>query len=346
MSRILVTGGSGFVAGHIILRLLAAGHEVRSTLRNLDRESQVRARLVRAGSEHLDRLSFVLADLTKDDGWADAAVGCDNVLHVASPFPPGAPKSEDEIIRPACDGTLRVLRAARDAGVSRVVMTSSFAAIGYGHPPSKTNFDETDWTDVNAPGLAPYIKSKTLAERAAWDFVKKEGGALELTVINPVGIFGPALDDDLSSSILIIKRMLDGSMPGCPRVYFGVVDVRDVAELHLLAMSDPRVAGERFLAVAGDCVSMFDVAQILKRRLEGTAKFPRRQIPDWQMRIASLWNAEARRTLTNLGKVRNSTNAKARRVLGWKPRSTEEAIVATGESLLPLLKVERQTGRD
>ena len=337
MSAVLVTGGTGFVAGHIILQLLAQGHDVRTTIRNRDREGKLRGTLERAGMQRADALSFAVTDLNKDGGWADAVAGCDQVLHVASPFPAGAPKNEDELILPAREGTLRVLRAARDGGVRRLVMTSSFAAVGYGHAPGKTSFDETDWTDAGSPGIGAYVRSKTLAERAAWDFIAREGGTLELSVINPVGIFGPVLGSDLSASTLIIKRMLDGGMPGCPRIYFGVVDVRDVAALHVLAMTHPDAKGERFLGVAGDCVSMFDVAQMLHRRLGSAAdKVPRRQVPDWLLRIASLWDSGARQTLPNVGKLRNSSNAKACHVLGWKPRSSEDAVVATAESLLRL----------
>ena len=337
MSTVLVTGGTGFVAGHIILQLLASGHHVRTTIRSRDREGKLKETLDRAGMQRRDALSFAVTDLNKDEGWADAVAGCDQVLHVASPFPAGTPKNEDELIAPAREGTLRVLRAARDGGVQRLVMTSSFAAVGYGHPASKTSFDETDWTDADSPGVGAYVRSKTLAERAAWDFIAREGGSLEFSVINPVGIFGPVLGPDLSASTLIIKRMLDGGMPGCPRVYFGVVDARDVAALHILAMTHPDAKGERFLGVAGDCVSMLDVAQMLHRHLGSAAdKAPRRQIPDWLLRIAALWDAGARQTLPNVGKVRNSSNAKARGVLGWNPRPSEDAVLATANSLVRL----------
>lgn len=337
MSTVLVTGGTGFVAGHALLQLLASGHEVRTTVRSRDREAKLRETLERAGMQRREALTIAVADLDTDAGWADAVAGCDQVLHVASPFPAGTPKNEDALIVPAREGTLRVLRAARDGGVRRVVMTSSFAAVGYGHPPAKTSFDETDWTDAGAPGLGAYVRSKTLAERAAWDFMAREGATLELSVINPVGIFGPVLGSDLSASTLIIKRMLDGGMPGCPRVYFGAVDVRDVAALHILAITHHDAKGERFLAVAGNCVSLFDVAQMLHRRLGSAAdQAPRRQIPDWLLRIAALWDAGARQTLPNVGKVRNSHSAKASRILGWVPRSSEDAVVATAESLIRL----------
>src|SRR5512147_414938 len=189
MASVLVTGGSGFIGSHCILQLLAAGHQVRTTVRDLGREPQVRLLLREGGAEPGGRLSFAAADLTRDAGWAEAVVGCDHVLHVASPFPPTIPVSEDELIVPAREGALRVLRAARDAGVKRVVLTSSFAAVGYGHPPRQAPFDETSWTDAERPGVQPYVKSKTLAERAAWEFMAREGGRLELATVNPVGVF-------------------------------------------------------------------------------------------------------------------------------------------------------------
>ena len=236
MSTVLVTGGSGFIGSHCILQLLAAGHTVRTTLRNLKRESDVRDMLRQGGAEPGERVSFFATDLESDAGWPQAVAGCEFVLHIASPFPQGVPKDANELIVPAREGALRVLRAARDAGVKRVVLTSSFAAIGYGQMPRSVPFDETNWTDPNASGVQPYAKSKTLAERAAWDFVAREGGSLELSVVNPGGVFGPVLGPDYSTSILLVQRLMDGAMPGVPRLTFGVVDVRDVADLHIRAM--------------------------------------------------------------------------------------------------------------
>jgi nucleoside-diphosphate-sugar epimerase len=337
MSTVLVTGGSGFIGSHCILQLLAAGRQVRTTVRSLKREPEVRALLKAGGAEPADRLSFVAADLTGDAGWPEAVAGCDYVLHVASPFPPNIPKHEDELIVPAREGSLRVLRAARDAKVKRVVLTSSFAAIGYGHPEQSAPFDETSWTDTTASDVLPYPKSKTLAERAAWDFIDREGKGLELSVVNPVGVFGPVLGRDYSTSIIIVEKMMDGSMPGCPRIHFGAVDVRDVADLHLRAMVDPAAKGERFLAVAGDFVSILDIAAILRKDLgEAARRVPTRELPDWLLRVISLFDPRVKQVLPELGKRKNATNAKARRVLGWTPRSNEECIVATAESLLRL----------
>jgi nucleoside-diphosphate-sugar epimerase len=337
MSKVLVTGGSGFVGGHVILELLAAGHDVRTTVRSLSREAEVRATLAAAGAEAGDRLAFFAADLEKDEGWAEAVAGCDYVHHVASPFPPAQPKDENELIRPAREGTLRVLRAARDAGVKRVVVTSSFAAIGYGHGQSDTPYTEQDWTDPDGPAVQPYMKSKTLAERAAWAFIGREGNGMELAVVNPVGIFGPALNGDLSTSVFLVQSMLQGKMPGTPRLYLGVVDVRDVAALHLRAMTDPAAAGERFLAVAGEAMSFHEMATVLRERLgPAAARVPKRELPDWLIRLLAIFNPLAREAVPRLGIKASASNAKARRVLGWTPRSNEEAIVASAESLIRL----------
>jgi len=337
MSNVLVTGGSGFIGGHAILQLLAAGHQVRTTVRDPNREADVHALLKVGGAVSTAGLSFVTADLQRDTGWPEAVAGCDYVLHIASPFPAGTPGHEDELIVPARDGALRVLRAARDAGVKRVVMTSSFAAVGYGHPPREAPFDETDWTDLSAPHLSAYVKSKTLAEHAAWDFIANEGGPLELSVVNPVGVFGPVLGPDFSTSIVLLERLMEGALPGCPRLYFGVVDVRDVADLHIRAMTDPAAKGERFLAISGEVMSVRDIALVLKARMGDAArKVPTRQLPDWLVRAGALFNPVARSFTSQLGQRKSTTSAKAQRLLGWSPRSREDALAATAESLLRL----------
>jgi len=334
---VLVTGGSGFIATHCILQLLAAGYRVRTTVRSLKREPDVRATLKAAGAEPGDRLSFFAADLTADAGWDAAVAGCDFVLHVASPFPVNVPKHEDELIVPAREGALRVLRASRGANVKRVVQTSSFAAVGYGHPQMDRPFNEHDWTNMDGEGLTAYVKSKTLAERAAWDFMAREGGDMELAVVNPVGVFGPALAADFSTSIEIVRRMMDGALPGLPRITFGVVDVRDVADLHLKAMTAPEAAGERFLAVTGDFLSLREMALLLKKGMGDAARrVPVRELPDWLLRLVALVDKSAGQIVPELGKRKNATNEKARRVLGWTPRSAEEAVVSTADSLLRL----------
>ena len=333
MSTVLVTGGSGFVGSHVILQLLSAGHQVRTTVRSLKREDDVRGMLRNGGADPGDRLSFRVADLEHDEGWAAAAAGCDYVIHPASPIPAVAPKTEDELIVPARDGVLRVLKASRDARVRRVVFTSTCGAIYYGHPPRKEPFDETSWTNLDGE-MSAYVRSKAIAERAAWDFLAAEGGGLEMSVVNPSGIFGPVLGPDFSSSIELVKRLMNGA-PGCPRIYFGVVDVRDVADLHLRAMTNPAAKGERFIAVSGEAMSMLDIAKVLKRRLGDAAKkVPTRQLPNWFVRLAARFDPSMRPLLPLLGNIRNATSAKAERVLGWRPLPREEAIVATAESLL------------
>lgn len=338
MSKVLVTGGSGFIGSHCIVQLLNAGHEVRTTVRNLSREAEVRALLKQGGiADTGDRLAFFAADLERDAGWPEAVAGCDYVLHVASPFPPAVPKDENELIVPAREGALRVLRAARDAGVKRVVLTSSYAAIGYGAAARATPYTEEDWTDPSGADVQPYVKSKTLAERAAWDFVAAEGGALELSVVNPVGVFGPVLGPDYSTSIMLVQRLMDGAVPGCPRLWFGCVDVRDVADLNIRAMTDPAAKGERFLAVAGDFISMLQMSKALRAGLgEAARKAPTRELPDFAVRLFALLDPAVKQILPELGKRKNASNEKARRLLGWTPRSNEESLVATGRSLMEL----------
>jgi nucleoside-diphosphate-sugar epimerase len=327
-ATVLVTGGSGFLALHTIRRLLDAGYDVRTTVRTSSREAEVRALLPGAG----ERLTFFTADLLADAGWAAAVEGAEFVLHVASPFPAGAPEHEDDLIVPAREGTLRVLRAARDAGVRRVVVTSSFAAIGYGRPdPGEHVFTEADWTDP-ASDIGAYVKSKAIAERAAWDF---DRGAMELAVVNPVGIFGPVVGHDHSASTGLISRLLDGTMAaGVPRLAFAVVDVRDAADLHLRAMTDPAAAGERFIAAAGDSVWLSDIARVLRERLgAAAAEVPTTTLPDDVVRAgAGPGDTIAR----EVGTLRHLSAEKARRTLGWEPRSTEAAVLATAESLLAL----------
>jgi nucleoside-diphosphate-sugar epimerase len=328
---VLVTGGSGFIGSHCILDLLDAGHRVRTTVRSPDREATVRELL---GAESAESLSFATADLMADAGWADAVSGCQYVLHVASPFPLGPPKHEDDLIVPAREGALRVLAAARDARVKRVVMTSSFAAIGYGQAPPGRPFTEEDWTNPDGDGVSAYAKSKTLAERAAWDFIEREGNGLELAVVNPVGVFGPVLGSDFSTSIELIKRLLDGAIPGIPRVAYGVVDVRDVASLHRLAMAEPAGAGERFLAIAGDFMSVAEMAALLRDRMgPAGAKVPKRMLPNWVVRTVSLFDSSVKQVVSELGKEKQASNAKAKQVLGWAPRPNDEAILASAESL-------------
>lgn len=339
---VLVTGGSGFIGSYCIIDLLKAGYQVRATVRSLSKSSAVKDALKNSdiAESSLDRLSFVEADLSKEEGWEQAISGCTYILHVASPFPPSLPKHEDDLIIPAREGTLRVLRAAKAAGVKRVVMTSSFAAVGFGHPQQSAPFTEESWTNTSNPKfpITPYEKSKTLAERAAWDFIKSpEGQGLELSVVNPVGVFGPVLSGDFSPSIIAVQRLLNGDLPGLPNLSFGIVDVRDVASLHLLAMTKPAAAGERFLAISPPSMMFKEIAITLKQRLPKEAKRTRtRVLPDFLLRIVGLFDPQVALILPQLSKKRDCTNEKAKRVLGWEPRSREDAIVATAESLVKL----------
>ncbi|MGC4864814.1 SDR family oxidoreductase [Micromonospora sp. DT53] len=331
---VLVTGGSGFLGAHAIVQLLEQGYTVRTTVRSLKREADVRAMVAAGGAEAGDRLTLVEADLGADAGWTAAVDGVDHVLHVASPFPAQAPKNEDELIIPARDGTLRVLRAARDANVRRVVLTSSFAAIGYGHP-DEGPFDETVWTDTDAP-IRPYIKSKTIAEQAAWDFVQREGNGMELVVINPTGIFGPALGPDYSGSLGLVEAMLDGRLPFLPDTRFGVADVRDVAALHILAMTDSRAAGERFIA-AGGYSSFADIARVLRDGMGPEAeKVPTRRIPTWLLKTLAVGVKPLRELSADAGVRREPALGKGVRTLGWKTRPTTDTILDTARSLIAL----------
>jgi len=337
MSTVLVTGGSGFIGSHCILQLLQAGHTVRTTVRSLEREAEVRAMLQVGGADPGEQLSFYAADLLKDDGWDAAMKGCQYVLHVASPFPARVPQDEKEIIQPAVEGTLRVLRVARDAEVKRVVLTSSFAAIGYGHPQQDAPFTEEKWTNLKSKDVLPYVKSKTLAEHEAWNFMGRERGGLELAVVNPVGVFGPVLGPDFSTSILIVQRLLEGAVPGCPKIWFGAVDVRDVADLHLRAMTHPEAKGDRFLAVAGDFLAFREIATILKTRMgEWGKRVPTMQLPNWVVRLVAMRDPAAKQIVPELGRRKNATSEHAQKLLGWKPRSREDAVVATAESLVKL----------
>jgi nucleoside-diphosphate-sugar epimerase len=334
---VLVTGGSGFLAAQCILQLLNAGYHVRTTVRSTSRENDVREMLKYGAAANLDSLTFAVADLTKDDGWTSAVDGCIYVLHVASPFPPGAPKHEDDLIIPAREGTLRVLRASRDAGVKRIVVTSSFAAIGYGHPVTNEPFTEDTWTNSESADLSPDVKSKTLAERAAWDFIKSEGGSMELATINPTAIFGPVLGKNPAASVQLVQRMLKGHLPGCPQLMFGVVDVRDVADLHISAMTSPQAKGERFLAVSPPSMTVLEIAQILRNKMgKAGQSAPTRVIPNFLIRLGGLVSTNLALTALELGKTKNMDNEKAKRLLGWEPRSGEEAILASAESLIKL----------
>jgi dihydroflavonol-4-reductase len=328
---VLVSGGSGFLGGWCLVELLRRGYEVRTTVRDLAKEPEVRARVasqVDAG----DRLSFHVADLGSDDGWAQAVAGCDYVLHVASPFPATQPKDPDELIVPAREGTLRVLRAGLDAGVGRVVVTSSIAAVRGGVTEAAAPLTEDSWTDAGNTALPPYTRSKTIAERAAWDLVKERGEVGKLAVVNPGAILGPALGEEDSTSLQIVRRLLKG-MPGTPRIGFSVVDVRDVADLQIRAMTAPAAGGERLIAVA-KFQWMSDIAAVLRERLgPAAAKVPKRGVPDLLVRAMGIFDPSVRSIAGQLGEKVEVSSEKAQSLLGWTPRPVEETIADCGRSL-------------
>ncbi|OKL57736.1 hypothetical protein UA08_06928 [Talaromyces atroroseus] len=340
-SLVLVTGGTGFLAVWVIVSLFRQGYRVRTTVRSLKRAENIAKKLSEAGinEDQVSSLEVVQADLVQDDGWADAMKDVKYVQHIASPFPDGPPKDEDELLIPALEGTLRVLRFSRDAGsVVRVVVTSSAAAVIYGRSPKipeSDPFTEVDWTDVNSKDTTHYPKSKTLAERAAWDFIEKEGGELELAVVNPVVVLGPTLGPDVGTSLHTVSELLEGNAPGLPRLSMGIVDVRDCATLHVLVMTHPDAKGERFLCIGEGSVMMEDIAKILKKNLGPKArKVPSIVLPDFLMRAVAIFLPIARLILPDLGHQHTISNAKATETLGWKWQYTsEQAIMASAESL-------------
>ena len=332
-ATVLVTGGSGYLGGWCIAGLLDRGYRVRTTVRDARREPEVRAALDRQVQTG-DRLTFAVADLSSDDGWAEAVAGCDYVLHVASPFPPAQPKDPDELIVPARDGALRVLGASLDAGVKRIVLTSSVAAVRHGHePPAGGVYTEADWSDPDDTDRTPYTRSKTIAELAAWEFVRERGAEDRLATVNPGAIIGPLLSDDRSYSLQVVERLLKG-MPAVPRIGFTFVDVRDVADLHIRAMTDPAAAGERFLAV--DRFLWFEqVGAILRERLGPAAsKVPTRVAPNLLVRAMALFDPGLRTVVGDLGERQAYSNEKAVGKLGWSPRPIEDSIADCAQSLI------------
>jgi dihydroflavonol-4-reductase len=332
-NAVLVSGGSGYIAGFLIRQLLAEGWQVHTTVRSPAREVALRPLL---GGDAAT-LRFFTADLTSDRGWAEAMAGCSHVAHVASPFSTDAPKHENELIVPAREGVLRALRFARAAGVTRFVQTSSVAAVAYGHPRGEARrYTEADWTDPDGPGVYAYVKSKTMAERAARDWIAGEGGAMEFVSVNPSAVLGPVWSDDFSASIEAVRQLLAGLLPGCPDLGFGIVDVRDVADLHVRALTAPGIAGERFIA-AGPFMKLIDIARVLKARLPTESrKVPVRRLPDWLVRIAALFNPMIRQVVGELGNVRDTDASHAFEVLGWKTRPVEDSIVDCARSLIDL----------
>lgn len=330
--KVFVSGGSGYIAGFLIRQLIAEGWTVHTSIRDLAKEGAVRASLAVDDS----KLTFFAADLMSDAGWAEAMAGCTHVAHVASPLPANAPRHEDELIVPARDGALRALRAAKAAGIKRFVMTSSMAAIAYGNSGAKTVFTEADWTDPTSPDAYAYVRSKTIAERAARDWVAAEAGDMEFVTVNPALVLGPLQSGDFSTSLEAIKKLLEGSIPGLPNLGFGVVDVRDVADMHVRCLTMPDMAGERFIC-SGPFLMMADVAAILREGLGAQGRnVPRRKLPDWLMRLVGRFDPLVRQVLGELGKVRDTDISHARTRLGWNPRPVEESILDTVRDMIRL----------
>lgn len=350
MPTVLITGGSGFIGAHVLVAALEKGYNVRTTVRSMHRADSVKEKLRNGDVSHeaIESIEFVQVDLLSDEGWDDACDGCDYVLHVASPFPSGKPKNEDDIIKPAREGTMRALQAAKRSGtVKRVVITSSFAAVGYGHGSRSLQhpFTEADWTELENPTshVGAYEKSKTLAEKDAWKWYEDEGKAagVEVATVNPVLVFGPSLANEENTSLELPAKMLNGSVPGLPDMKFGVVDVRDVADLHIKAMEAPNAAGHRYLAISDELyVSAKDMAMMLKHGLPAneSRKVPTHVFPNFLLKIAAPFDKSINMILPELGLVRPTSNARAKEELGWEPRSAKEAILSSAESL-------KKTGR-
>jgi dihydroflavonol-4-reductase len=329
---VLVTGGSGYLGGWCIVELLRRGYRVRTTVRDPAREREVQE-AVASQVDPGHHLTVHQADLLSDEHWDNVIEGCDYVLHVASPFPPNQPKDPDELIVPAREGTLRVLGKALDHGVKRVVVTSSVAAIRLAKGTEQRPLTEEDWTDPDADGLTPYVRSKTIAERAAWDLVRERGAEDRLAVVNPGAIIGPILHDDMSYSVQSVERLLKG-MPGVPRLGFNFVDVRDVADLEIRAMTSPEAGGKRFIAVT-KWVWMSEAGQILRDRLgDQASKVPTRTVPNLVVRGMALFDGGIRSIVGTLGKRTDLSSERARTTLGWSPRPIEDTIAETGESLI------------
>ena len=333
---VLVTGGSGFLGGWCLVELLRRGYRARATVRDLAREQEVRASI---GSqvEVGDDLTVLEADLNEDRGWAEATEGCEYVLHVASPFPPVQPKDPDELIAPARDGTLRVLRASVAADVKRIVVTSSVAAVrnaGAADSRQDRELTEADWTDPDNPHLTPYTRSKTIAELAAWEYMRAQGAEDRLVTVQPGAIIGPVLGRDRSYSLQAVERMLSGRMPGLPALGFSFIDVRDVAALEVEAMTAPQAAGQRLIA-AGQFLWLSQVAAILREQLgPEAAKVPRRRVPSVAVRLLARFDPELRSVAGDLGRKTTYSLDNARRRVGWAPRPVEESIVDCARSLL------------
>jgi|TARA_B100001741_G_scaffold277932_1_gene249634 dihydroflavonol-4-reductase len=330
METVLVTGGTGFIGLHCLQQLLDKGYKVRTTIRSESRKQEVMDAM-KEHSSNCENLEFYIADLLKDDGWKEAVEGSKYVLHVASPFFLGEPENEDVFIKPAVEGTLRVLKACADADVQKVVLTSSFAAVGYGHPREKEVYTEEDWSSVDGE-ISAYAKSKTLAEKAAWEFVEnlEESKKFDLTVINPVAVTGPMLTSDIGSSNDFLLKLISGSMPACPKIHMGYIDVRDVAKAHIFSMTEEKTNGERII-VSENEMFFAEVGKTLNEA--GFKKSPTKELPNFLVKIMSFFVGELKTLLSALDRKGDIDKTKAERFFNWEYISTEQSVTETAQQL-------------
>jgi dihydroflavonol-4-reductase len=330
METVLVTGGTGFIGLHCLQQLLDKGYKVKTTIRSESRKQEV-MEAMKKHSSNFENLEFFIADLLSDDGWSEAVNGSKYVLHVASPFFLGEPENEDVFIKPAVEGTLRVLKACADADVKKVVLTSSFAAVGYGHPKEKEVYTEEDWSSVDGE-ISPYAKSKTLAEKAAWEFVEnlEESKKFELTVINPVAVTGPMLTSDIGSSNDFLLKLISGSMPACPKIHMGYIDVRDVAKAHIFSMTEDKTNGERII-VSENEMFFAEVGKTLNEA--GFKKSPTKEMPNFLVKIMSLFVGELKTLLSALNRKGDIDKTKAQGFFNWDYISTEQSVTETAQQL-------------
>ena len=330
METVLVTGGTGFIGLHCLQQLLDKGYKVRTTIRSESRKQEV-LEAMKKHSSNCENLEFYIADLLKDDGWKEAVEGSKYVLHVASPFFLGEPENEDVFIRPAVEGTLRVLKACADADVQKVVLTSSFAAVGYGHPREKEVYTEEDWSSVDGE-ISAYAKSKTLAEKAAWEFVEnlEESKKFDLTVINPVAVTGPMLTSDIGSSNDFLLKLISGSMPACPKIHMGYIDVRDVAKAHIFSMTEEKTNGERII-VSENEMFFAEVGKTLNEA--GFKKSPTKELPNFLVKIMSFFVGELKTLISALDRRGDIDKTKAERFFNWEYISTEQSVTETAQQL-------------
>jgi len=330
METVLVTGGTGFIGLHCLQQLLDKGYKVRTTIRSESRKQEV-LEAMKKHSSNCENLEFYIADLLKDDGWKEAVEGSKYVLHVASPFFLGEPENEDVFIKPAVEGTLRVLKACADADVQKVVLTSSFAAVGYGHPREKQVYTEEDWSSVDGE-ISAYAKSKTLAEKAAWEFVEnlEESKKFDLTVINPVAVTGPMLTSDIGSSNDFLLKLISGSMPACPKIHMGYIDVRDVAKAHIFSMTEEKTNGERII-VSENEMFFAEVGKTLNEA--GFKKSPTKELPNFLVKIMSFFVGELKTLISALDRRGDIDKTKAERFFNWEYISTEQSVTETAQQL-------------